>query len=1017
MTVRTTLRYAGAALLMAGAAVLHPAAQSPVGVQDPAWAPDGRRIAVSYLDRVWTMAPDGRQARPLTSGGFSAERDPRWSPDGRHLALAAYRKTGFDIIVVPASGGEFTVVTTLPGDERWPSWTPDGRIVFAHRGAAAGNGGADPGLQWDLYIVARVPGSEAWQSPVALTETPDDETYPAVSPDGARVVFVSNRETVDDVDLFAMDVPAASAARFRPLGPASRRSPRGAPEQASDEREGGSEGDKRADGAGAEDRGSRIARVTRVRGEEASPSWAPDGRRVAFYAVRDGVGSVWVAPVEPAASGPDEEPRPQPRPSAPPQLVSRAGGTPAWSPDGGTLLVAGLPDPQPVYNGNPARDSSEPVPLFAGPRAFRLWRIPAPLPVHESGGFVGADLEPSPGSLTLIFDRVWQTLRDLYYSTGAPAEAWLELREKFRPQAARAADPDALESVIDAMIAQQPLIKPVVTSTGAVVVSGHPLASEAGRLALEKGGNVVDAAIAVSFALGVVEPEASGIGGDGAAVLFLDGMEKPAFVDYKDQTPIHATPDNPAILRDGRLVADGPAAANIPGVVAGMDYLYRRFGSGKVAWADLIAPAIELAEEGFVLDAALPTSIAVGRQYFEKYPAAARIYLAGGRVPRPGERFRNRDYAATLRAIAEDGADTFYRGEIARKIAADMEANGGIITYEDLAQYRAIEREPIQGQYRGHTLYAGGPPLSTGIQLFESLHILEHYTPRARARVASDAEYFHYLIEAWKVRDQLRRVADPDRWPVSFEQHLTRSHAADRFKRIDPTSASRYERVPPDDEPFQPLTRIGTGTTAFAVADARGNMIAVTQTLSTWGGTFYVSEGLGFLYNNHLRSSRTGQGYGRMLPLMRSTTTSVPTLVFRRTPDGEVPLLAVGAAGNAWIPVSVYSIITGVIDGGLGAQAAVEAPRFLPGRDPADPLGTGARIEIEDRFPRPLLDDLSARGHRFVKIGRKGEVRYGYAAAVLVDVERGRVEGGAEPRRSHAAVAHPRGSATTTQGG
>jgi gamma-glutamyltranspeptidase len=141
-----------------------------------------------------------------------------------------------------------------------------------------------------------------------------------------------------------------------------------------------------------------------------------------------------------------------------------------------------------------------------------------------------------------------------------------------------------------------------------------------------------------------------------------------------------------------------------------------------------------------------------------------------------------------------------------------------------------------------------------------------------------------------------------------------------------------------------------------------------------------------------------------MLPLMRSSTASVPTLVFEQRGGEEVPRLAVGCAGNAWIPVSVYSVITGVIDGKLGAQAAIEAPRFLPGRDPADPLENAGRVEIEDRFPRPLLQDLLGRGHRFQKIGRKGEVRYGYAAAITVDVAAKTVEGGAEPRRSHAAV-------------
>jgi gamma-glutamyltranspeptidase/glutathione hydrolase len=296
------------------------------------------------------------------------------------------------------------------------------------------------------------------------------------------------------------------------------------------------------------------------------------------------------------------------------------------------------------------------------------------------------------------------------------------------------------------------------------------------------------------------------------------------------------------------------------------------------------------------------------------------------------------------------------------------------------------------------------------------LQILENYQPRAGARTTTDADYFHHVIESWKVRDQVRRAADPERWPVDFAEHLTLDHARKLFGKIDPKKASRYERQTPDDAPFlPPPARIGTGTTSFAVADAEGNMIAVTQTLSTWGGTFYVSKGLGFLYNNHLRSSRITPGYGSLVPLMRSSTASVPTLVFEKTATGEVPKLAVGCAGNAWIPVSVYNIITSVIDGRLGAQAAIEAPRFLPGRDPADPLEDGARIEIEDRFPRSLLQDLTLRGHRFQKIGRKGEFRYGYAAAIVVDVANQRVEGGAEPRRSHAAVPFERRVTTSGQ--
>jgi gamma-glutamyltranspeptidase/glutathione hydrolase len=208
------------------------------------------------------------------------------------------------------------------------------------------------------------------------------------------------------------------------------------------------------------------------------------------------------------------------------------------------------------------------------------------------------------------------------------------------------------------------------------------------------------------------------------------------------------------------------------------------------------------------------------------------------------------------------------------------------------------------------------------------------------------------------------------------------------------------------EEPGVSTERIGSGTTAIVIADGDGNMIAMTNTLSTWGGSFYVSRGLGFLYNNHLHSSRATPGsYGQLMPLTRSNTANVPLLAFRDEHGRRVPYFAVGVAGNAWIPASTYSIVASVIDGGLSMQQAVEAPRFLVTRDPSDADGSGARIEIEDRFPRSELQDLMARGHRFQKIGRKGEMRYGYASGVLIDPVTHLIEGGADPRRSHAAVA------------
>src|SRR4029453_10490930 len=239
------------------------------------------------------------------------------------------------------------------------------------------------------------------------------------------------------------------------------------------------------------------------------------------------------------------------------------------------------------------------------------------------------------------------------------------------------------------------------------------------------------------------------------------------------------------------------------------DYLYRTYGSKKISWSDLIAPAIRHAEEGYTLDAALPTTIAEGRRYFARHPAAARIYLPGGRVPEAGQRFVNKDYATTLRAIATDGAPAFYRGAIARRIADDMARNGGLITLDDLAQYRAIERRPLTGQYRDHTVFSAPPPVSSGAALIETLQVLQNYRPEAGATYSSNADFLHYALEAWKARDQGSRIADPALFEVSLAPHLDVAHAAELFKRIDPTKASQNRAEP---EEGGRAERIGRGT-------------------------------------------------------------------------------------------------------------------------------------------------------------------------------------------------------------
>lgn len=927
------------------------------GIREAVWFPDGKHIVVTLFDQLWTMTPEGKEQKRLniTGANFTSERDPAVSPDGKVIAFAGEVNGKFSIWKVAAGGGTASQVANT--ESRWPSFRPDGTVVSAHPHDAS-------------------------------------ERQPRVSPDGKWVAFVSDRESATgEIDIWVR-------------------------------------------GTGAD---PKMIRVTKTAGAERSPTWSPDSKRIAYSSGLGDQAAVWVVRVPtdpPAPSAPTNAGRgfggrgsAQADPADSPVLASKHGGVPAWSPDGNTLLIASHAPTDPGYNGDPLRNDDDVPMLFADAKDYTLWRVDAPRAVDSNAATV------SPGTVALStqfaasFDRVWTTLKSLYYSSGESATKWDALKTKYRGDAAAAKDAKAAEDVLDKMIAEQPLIKRGAEATRAAITSGHPLASAAGAEILAKGGNLVDAAIAVDFALGLTEPEASGLGGDGMALLFLKGMSEPIAIDFKDMTPGHATNDNAKLFNANgtRTAGDGPSVVNIPGIVAGMDLLYTKYGSKKVSWADILAPAIKLAEEGYILDESLPTSIAEGRASFAKYPESAKIYLPGGKPLKPGDRFVNKDYAETLRTLAKEGGRSFYNGSIAKRIADDFAANGGVITLEDLAQYRAIERKPVSGTYRGHLVYSAPPPVSNGADMIEKLQILNNFTPKPGASYANDADFLHYAIESWRVKDAGVRIADPDRWPIDLGNHLEPGHALERFKLLSRdktyvgpgggrggnapslntsgliTSGLNPSGLQEEDR------RIGTGTTSFALADTEGNMIVVTQTLSTWGGSYYVSKDLGFLYNDHFRGGRGGTGYGATLPLMRSSSTSVPTMLFapqdvdagRYGIPGYAPKMAVGCAGNSWIPASVYNIILNVIDAGMDAQHAIEAPRIMVGG--AGPNGR-PRTTIEDRISRTILADLEARGHSFVKNGRKGEVREGYAAVVIVNPAKGTVEAGAEPRRSHGAV-------------
>src|SRR5262245_37591735 len=602
-------------------AVAPPAATSgPSGIREAAWSPDSKRLAVSWFDVIWMMAPDGTNPKRLVPTpradqpptNWISERDPVWSPDGKSIAFAVSAAEGFDLWIAPADGrGPARRVTSFAGDERWPSFTPDGRLLFSHR--------ARTGL-WQLFIGP----TDASSPPIQLSSGDASEWQGKVSPDGKLVAFVSDREpdTDNDTDIWVSEL----------LG-------------------------------GVDNRPRRV-RVTRAAGDESHPAWAPDNGRVAYAASRGAGLAVWVSVVPPfetsttadgqrggagrgAGRGLRGGGTALTSPSGVPDLMaSRHGGVPSWSPDAASLAIATFtPAGAGGYNGNPRRNDDEPPTAFADADDHVLWRVAAPRAVDEQAASLKMAPAPDSARWAAAFDQVWLTLKSMYYPSGPSAAAWDALRAKHRPRALAARDAAETEQIIDELIAEQPLIKEAIESPRAVVASAHPLASAAGAQILAQGGNVVDAGIAVSFALGVVEPDASSIGGDGQAILFLKGMSEPVVIEYKDMSPSHATPDNPKLYTaaGGRTAPDGPTVTAIPGVVAGMDLLYQKYGSKQVAWKDLVAPAVKIADEGYVLDESLPTTIQQGRESFAKYPESAKVFMPNGRVPRPGDRFVNKD--------------------------------------------------------------------------------------------------------------------------------------------------------------------------------------------------------------------------------------------------------------------------------------------------------------------------------------------------------------------------------------
>jgi gamma-glutamyltranspeptidase/glutathione hydrolase len=527
-----------------------------------------------------------------------------------------------------------------------------------------------------------------------------------------------------------------------------------------------------------------------------------------------------------------------------------------------------------------------------------------------------------------------------------------------------------------------------VVGQHAMVVSEHPLASEVGAAILRRGGNAIDAAVAVGFAQAVVNPRAGNIGGGGFLIYRRADGEAYA-LDYREAAPAAASRDmyldSLGNLTDRSVI--GAQAAGVPGAVAGLWEMHRRFG--RLPWRDLVAPAIALARE-HVVDSARATVIRRNREGLSRFPTSAAIYLPAGEPPSPGDTLRQSDLAQTLERIAEHGADGFYQGETADLVVAQMRRSGGVITKADLAGYHAIWREPVMTTYRGWRILAMPPSSSGGVTLTEILNILEGY----RLPAFGTAKLMHLEIEAMRraFTDRNRYLGDPAFVTMPLDRLTSKVYAAELRSGISRSRATPSSAMPAVIE--------GSHTTHYSIVDPEGNAVAITTTLNDNFGCKVVVGGAGFLLNDEMDDFAAKPGAPNMFGLVQGEANAIqpgkrmlsamtPTIVLN--PQGRLELV-VGAPGGPTIITAVFQVISNVIDHDMSLADAVYAPRIhhqaLPDSLQWEPDG----IAPAERRK------LEAMGHVL-------RARPGYMALInAIRVTPQGIEGVSDPRTTGAAV-------------
>jgi gamma-glutamyltranspeptidase/glutathione hydrolase len=520
--------------------------------------------------------------------------------------------------------------------------------------------------------------------------------------------------------------------------------------------------------------------------------------------------------------------------------------------------------------------------------------------------------------------------------------------------------------------------RPLITGLNGMVTTNQPLASAAGLRVLMKGGNAFDAAVAAAAATSVVDPAMSTLGGNGFATIYVAKTREVKALNFFGTAPQAARPE----IFDDEKLNIGVLASPIPSNLRGYQALLEQYGTMKLA--DVLETAIELAERGFVVTPEFARSIQRAQVHFKKFPTSARVYLPGGAPPVVGSLFVQADYARTLRQIAARGADDFYRGDLARRIAGFYREQGGILTLKDLAQYEAKWFAPISIPYRGHVIYTQ-PPNSSAVAALQQLNILRQLDVAALG--FGTAPFLHYFMEATRLSlaDRNRWVADSDAVAVPVAALLSEAHARRQLSRIDPNKAAAvidYTELASDP---------AGNTTHLTVVDRAGNMVALTQTLGGSFGSYVVVGDTGLLFSNQMRHMHLDpQSPSKIRGGVRPRSNQSPTIVLR---DG-VAVMALGSPGGDAIWQRVAQTLVNVIDFGMNMQEAVSAPRFTYGGS----LETESLLkpiwDVEDRVPREAIERLRAMGHEVRVVASEG----GAVNGVSRDPKTGVLSGGADPR-------------------